>query len=229
MFEHILNWKLLAGSHKFPGPDGGTCINEAALVAAGFKYKRISELNDCPRCFSRIISAYTIGLNDRMPDDLRQKLLLPFVTRLAGTADTPEVERSRSELIVLRTVRDIIPLGLRAAKFNKEAELCEAVKDTLAAWEAVAAARVAAARVATIGAAYAAVHYITRVPHAATAATYSARAAAFGAEVGNGAKIFTIAASILDEAIRLGKEAEPIETALVIERMGRAKQLQPAR
>ena len=35
-FDHILNWKLKAGSHQFPGPDGGTCINEAALVAAGF-------------------------------------------------------------------------------------------------------------------------------------------------------------------------------------------------
>ena len=34
-FDHILNWKLKAGSHPFPGKDGGTCINEAALVAAG--------------------------------------------------------------------------------------------------------------------------------------------------------------------------------------------------
>ena len=34
-FDHILNWKLKVGSHRFPGKDGGTCINEAALVAAG--------------------------------------------------------------------------------------------------------------------------------------------------------------------------------------------------
>ena len=32
-FDHILNWTLKRGSHQFPGPDGGTCINEAALVA----------------------------------------------------------------------------------------------------------------------------------------------------------------------------------------------------
>ena len=38
-FDHILNWKLKAGSHPFPGKDGGTCINEAALVAAGFDYQ----------------------------------------------------------------------------------------------------------------------------------------------------------------------------------------------
>jgi hypothetical protein len=40
-FDHILNWKLKAGSHRFPGPDGGTCINEAALVATGFEYEPI--------------------------------------------------------------------------------------------------------------------------------------------------------------------------------------------
>ncbi len=40
-FNPILNWKLKAGPHRFPGPDGGTCINEAALVAAGFAYKPI--------------------------------------------------------------------------------------------------------------------------------------------------------------------------------------------
>src|SRR3954469_11104610 len=35
-FDHILNWTLQPGSHPFPGKDGGTCINEAAIVAAGF-------------------------------------------------------------------------------------------------------------------------------------------------------------------------------------------------
>jgi hypothetical protein len=41
IFDAIINWKLLSGSHDFPGPDGGTCINEAAIVAAGFEYKKI--------------------------------------------------------------------------------------------------------------------------------------------------------------------------------------------
>jgi hypothetical protein len=36
-FSHILNWKLKAGSHPFPGVSGGTCINEAAFVAAGWR------------------------------------------------------------------------------------------------------------------------------------------------------------------------------------------------
>ena len=40
-FVHILNWKLKRGSHAFPGKDGGTCINEAAIVAAGFAYRPV--------------------------------------------------------------------------------------------------------------------------------------------------------------------------------------------
>jgi hypothetical protein len=27
-FDHILNWKLTYGSHRFPGKDGGTCITK---------------------------------------------------------------------------------------------------------------------------------------------------------------------------------------------------------
>ena len=47
-FDHILNWKLKAGSHPFPGKDGGTCINEAALVAAGFEYQPVRRAEDMP-------------------------------------------------------------------------------------------------------------------------------------------------------------------------------------
>ena len=54
-FDHILNWTLKAGSHRFPGPDGGTCINEAALVAAGFEYRPVRDVYRMPRCFSRPI------------------------------------------------------------------------------------------------------------------------------------------------------------------------------
>src|SRR3712207_6760727 len=85
-FSHILNWKLKRGSHKFPGPDGGTCVNEAALVAAGFKYRPIHDVNQMPSCFPRPICRLAMLLNDNADDDERQ-LLLPYVTRLA-CADT---------------------------------------------------------------------------------------------------------------------------------------------
>ena len=92
-FDHILNWTLKAGSHQFPGPDGGTCINEAALVAAGFEYKPIRHAREMPSCFSRPICYLAMWLNDMANDEDRQRLL-PFVTRLA-CADSLEVERER--------------------------------------------------------------------------------------------------------------------------------------
>ena len=96
-FDHILNWKLKEGSHPFPGKDGGTCINEAAIIAAGFPYQRVSQAEDMPECFSRPICKLAMQLNDSASDADRQRLL-PFVTRLA-CADTPEVEAKRAAFI----------------------------------------------------------------------------------------------------------------------------------
>jgi hypothetical protein len=96
-FDHLLNWKLQRGSHRFPGKDGGTCVNEAALVAAGFDYKPITCAEDMPPCFSRPICRFAMHLNDEASDEDRQRLL-PFVTRLA-CADTPEIERARAGYI----------------------------------------------------------------------------------------------------------------------------------
>jgi hypothetical protein len=102
-FAHLLNWKLKQGSHPFPGKEGGTCINEAALVAAGFEYKPIRAAEDMPACFSRPICRFAMHLNDEASDADRQRLL-PFVTRLA-CADTPEIERAREVYIVAHAGR----------------------------------------------------------------------------------------------------------------------------
>ncbi len=96
-FDHLLSWKLKRGSHHFPGKDGGTCINEAALVAAGFQYRPIRSAYDMPECFSRPICCLAMLLNDVASDEDRQRLL-PYVTRLA-CADTPEVEKARAAYI----------------------------------------------------------------------------------------------------------------------------------
>jgi hypothetical protein len=96
-FDHILNWKLLRGSHDFPGNDGGTCINEAAIVAAGFEYRRVHSVNDMPTCFSRPICQLAMALNDEAKEADRQRLL-PYVTRLA-CADTDEIEQQRQTYI----------------------------------------------------------------------------------------------------------------------------------
>jgi hypothetical protein len=99
-FDHILNWRLKHGSHTFPGQDGGTCINEAAIVAAGFPYQPVRAVEDMPACFSRPICRLAMQLNDEASDAERQHLL-PFVSRLA-CADTPKVEREREAYIAAR-------------------------------------------------------------------------------------------------------------------------------
>jgi hypothetical protein len=104
-FDKILNWKLKRGSHRFPGPDGGTCINEAAIVAAGFPYQAVRSVHSMPACFSRPICRLAMSLNDWAPDKQRQ-LLLPFVTRLA-CADTPEIEQEREVYIATRLRYDL--------------------------------------------------------------------------------------------------------------------------
>jgi hypothetical protein len=110
-FDHILNWKLKVGSHQFPGKDGGTCINEAALVAAGFEYRPITKPEDMPACFSQPICCLAMQLNDGASDADRQRLL-PYVTRLA-CADTPEVERKRAAYIARHTKH--LPIRRRLA------------------------------------------------------------------------------------------------------------------
>jgi hypothetical protein len=99
-FDKILNWKLQRGSHPFPGPDGGTCINEAAIVAAGFPYQQVRFVTSMPACFSRPICQLAMLLNDEADDEQRQQLL-PFVARLA-CADTPRIEWEREAYIALR-------------------------------------------------------------------------------------------------------------------------------
>ncbi len=125
-FDHVLNWKLKVGSHRFPGPDGGTCINEAALVAAGFEYRPIQSADDMPECFSRPICRFAMFLNDDADDEERQHLL-PFVTRLA-CADTPEIEKQRATYINRHTrscYRTVFPLGRIVLRFDKGLEVLE--------------------------------------------------------------------------------------------------------
>jgi len=102
-FDHILNWRLKQGSHPFPGKDGGTCINEAAVVAAGYEYRPIRAAEDMPDVFSRPICRFAMLLNDEASDQERQQLL-PFVTRLA-CADAPQVEREREMYITFHSKR----------------------------------------------------------------------------------------------------------------------------
>jgi hypothetical protein len=231
MFEQILNWKLLAGGHKFPGPDGGTCINEAAVVAAGLPYRLIRFACDCPPCFSRTISEYAIRINDAMPDDLRHELLMPFVMRLAGTADTRAVERARADVMVVRTVNTILPIVLRLHKLEAHTTRCERVFTRNEAYLEAGRVRevLSTATTAYIAAAAKAGVPERKAYYAAGAASMAVADVTISAAVAacvtyNPSRdIWTKAVDILDAALRIGRQTEPVEVATVVSRMDVAK------
>jgi hypothetical protein len=224
MFEHILNWKLLEGSHEFPGPDGGTCINEAAIVAAGFKYRSVGDAHDCPKCFSRPIAAYALGLNDVMPDKVRQTLL-PFVVRLAGTADRPEIEEKRIEFIWVETMRRITaPLARKAQRFYAGVwEHCMTVED-LEDVSRVSGAigiidghlRLAARHAGCLGGTWE--ERLDQIPEAAEHAYWCT----VGITPIRRPRIWDAALSILDDAIKLGKHRE-LKTGIAVQRLESAR------
>lgn len=186
-FETLLNWQLLAGSHEFPGPSGGTCINEAALVAAGFPYKSVQSAHDMPACFSRVISAFAIGLNDGFSNAERQRLI-PFVTRLAGSADSREVEQKRAEYLVKSLVNNVIS---RMMTLLGKPELAQACADA------------------------------TTMEDCRTTTTAAARYAAAAAADDDDERDFVVnwGLGALEGVLAIGNQAEPIETAVVVERM----------
>ena len=239
MFENILNWKLLRGSHSFPGPDGGTCINEAAIVAAGFEYREIVGASNCPRCFSRPISAFAIRLNDAMQDRQRQKLLMPFVTRLAGSRDTPKIEKERAKLIVWLTIKNVLPMVLREREFVEYASRCARSNNFNSAAQAMLDSRYAIDAVNDI-------LCETPMRHAVNAVVDLIDDSKVISAVDNACdlivdcshrmgvwhrggecRVFKRAVLILEAALALGKQASPVETAMVAARMEAAKACGP--
>ena len=107
-FQQLANFRLARGSHKQPNKGGNICVNEAAVIAAGFQYREIRDVSCLPDCFSRPVSEYAIYLNDFMMHRVRNELLVPFITRLPGTSDAPWVEEERARLIVVETARRIV-------------------------------------------------------------------------------------------------------------------------
>lgn len=245
-FNKLLNWKLKVGSHEFPGPDGGTCINEAALVVAGFPYKAIERVSDLPTCFSAPISAYALDLNDLMADGWRQELLMPFVVRLAATADNRQVETARAETICVAVVSKILPimlrgLGMETWAFALEREdrwerRNELIKDVLQAYtvfgpkgefsESVFEALYKAQVVCTSSVGL----HVGRVRNVAKV-VYDVSSYVFQSDLrlipGMQRKVWELAVEALDAALAIGRQAAPVETALIKARVEAAKRAVP--
>jgi hypothetical protein len=231
--ERLLNWKLLRGSHEFPGSHGGTCINEAAVVAAGYPYRPVYCVKDMPSTFSRPIAMFALCLNDTLEDELRQELLLPFVVRLTGTADTPKVELKRAELVLRRTVAEILGPWLARAGYGQLAERAGSLGNPMELIEI--ARRLRSADRSSIDplllsafehVADGATQWRAGLPTEVVFCAFSALrdiAALAGGDFSE--NVYRRAATILDGALEMGNQAEPIDLEAVARRMERAKPL----
>ena len=209
---------------------GNICVNEAAVIAAGFQYREIRDVSCLPHCFSRPVSEYAIYLNDFMMHRVRNELLVPFITRLPGTSDAPWVEEERARLIVVETVRRIV-----AAEYDevwgkpKLAARCRAVQ----LFEQVSPAMAKAQAVLPLECAKQALKGLRGCLHSdlrvgsPCAAAAQAAARSFRKRFGPGAdrKIWEIAALILEEAILFGRNDGIDDPVAAAERLERAKVL----
>ena len=213
-----LDWQLKHGSHEFPGPDGGTCINEAALVVAGFAYREVTGITDLPESFCPVISQYALTLNDAMPEGELLNRLRPFAARLSGSADGRKVADRRGAFLAMQAAREFAPLALNkvdpaAARRLKAVDGPEQAKAELTQlvridWpdnvrEAVGAAHRALVR--SLGARDA-------IYTAELAAICAVRAASVDIHA------WDKAIDTLEYLLTIGRQADPMETGLIEQR-----------
>ena len=235
-FNRMLNWKLLRGSHEFPGPDGGTCVNEAAIVAAGYPYRPIYRVRDLPASFSRPIALFALCLNDTLEDDLRQELLVPFVARLAGSADASKIEMARAELMLRRTVAEVLSPALARAGYVEIAERCRLLRMPTELVAIAKSLRKSATNsvlhrpliAALEHAADAGRQWLSGLPTEVVFCTFSALRDVASLEGDRFAdRVYRRAAAILDAAVSIGNQADTGGSEAVTRRMDAARQASP--
>jgi len=230
-FQRMLDWRLLRGSHEFPGPDGGTCINEAAIVAAGYPYRAVYCVKDLPASFSRPISMLALCLNDTLEDDLRQELLMPFVARLGGSADSAGVEMARAELMLQRTVAEIMAPALARAGYGELAGRCHSLRiptELIDIARSLRNAQACAMQQSLISAfehaADAGRQWLAGLPTEVVFCTFSAMREIASLEGDRFAdKVYHRAAGILEAALAIGNQSEPTSRQVVAGRLRAAK------
>ena len=127
-------YRLAYGSH--PDRSNGLCALELVAWMAGEAH------SDHPACADVVIAAFVRRLNDRMDDENRQ-LLKPYLPRLIGTANGPEIQRQRAFVCADYACRVWVPIALRAAGLEVEAARMAALP-MIAAWSAAKSAESAA-------------------------------------------------------------------------------------
>lgn len=110
---------LAKGAHNTP--DNGMCLLEAAAYISGERH------SDHPACVSPVIATFGRKWNDDLPDDDRQRLLMPLLPLLLDTASTEEVEEARVWMVTDWMVRECAPAWLRLAGLVEQADELESL------------------------------------------------------------------------------------------------------
>lgn len=153
---------LARGSHRDDDP--ATCPLCVLELAGLARFGRVTD-EPCAVGYPDIRA-----INDSYLDDQRRTdALLPWLDALAPWADWSDEQRVRwARIVAMRTVREVLPIALRAIGLDEHADRCAQAEDLAA--NAAYAARAAA------NAAYAA--NVAEAAEAANAAARAARAAA---------------------------------------------------
>jgi hypothetical protein len=206
----IIDYTLRHGSHE--SPQDGLCAMEWVAYLAGEKHSAY------PSCVDGALQGFAIGLNDNLPDNLRQQLR-PYLARMIGTADDGRSEERRYAVADWAIHIPAAQAQVRVGR-NDLAEKLRAiprVRDVISALEAGRVARgvvhphaQADANAAADAAAHAADS--ARTARAARAASDAANAAAAAARLEGWDGVLPLALERLDtllptEAIELPESA----------------------
>jgi hypothetical protein len=171
-------------------------------------------------------------LNDTLDDELRQELLTPFVTRLAGSRDTREIETARAELMLERSVVQILAPALGRAGLLELAERCRSITSPA---ELLKIARTLETtercklpqRVlsAIEHAADAAAHLSSGVPTDVVFCTFSLMREIAAFDGSRAEQIYRGAAAILAAALDVGNQAEIRTMDAIANRLDAARQM----
>jgi hypothetical protein len=114
--------KLISGT----GHGDDLCVMQ--WVARFAHEDESSRPTDHPECTSPVLAAFAIAFNDGVDDETRQRLI-PFISRLVGTAGDPAADAARAWLATDWLVRTFTPRWLRKAGLTAEADALEALPE----------------------------------------------------------------------------------------------------
>jgi len=204
---NLENLTISKGAHN--GPSKGMCVMEMV------SYVAMEPWSAAPECTSPALSAYARAFNDKLPDDLRQRLK-GYIHKMVGLRND-DLEQRIAYMCADRAVRVFAPIALRRAGMEDDARRLEElpeIVDEESASAAARAARRAADRAACNRATYRAAHSATHsaTHSAACSAAHSAAASAYSVAYDEGFRL-------LDDIIDLLKASIPDREQEVLERM----------